>query len=150
MKIDVKWEGLDAYLRALTEAPAEADRALGRALRKSGNRARSSIRKAAPRVTGRVRSSGVRQRVKGRGADTVVEVYLAGGAIPLHRGQRPHTIEPRTASVLKLPNGFATRVEHPGASPNQFFETGIDNAMEDIDRELDVAGAEVARIIDGR
>ena len=147
MKVEAGWTGLNGAIAGLGLMDKETAKALGKAIGKSTNVVRKNVRKAVPRKARgphKVASSGVRTRLKGKGLETVGQVYLAQAAIPLAKGQKPHTIEARKGKTVKFGGDiFRRSVQHPGARPNPFFTKGIDASLPEVNQELAVAGGEV-------
>jgi hypothetical protein len=79
-----------------------------------------------------LRNTIVKRVVANSGHDAVVRVGsdLAPLALIHHEGTRPHTIVPRTATVLRfMPSGggmvFTSRVNHPGTRPNRYLTDNL-------------------------
>jgi hypothetical protein len=59
--------------------------------------------------------------------DPTAIVQWRGPAQLVNNPTAPHEISPRGRhKALKLPDGFATTVEHPGTHGKKFFEKGVD------------------------
>ncbi len=150
MRVEAGWTGLQGAIRGLEDMDKAGAAALSKSIRKGTNAMRKHVRAAVPRgprAPHRVKSSGVKVRVRGKGIDTVGEVYLSKAAIPLARGQKPHEIKARRKRALKFGDAFATVVQHPGAAPNPFLEKGAQDSLPDVERELDIAGVDILNSI---
>lgn len=149
MKVQTRFEGMDAATKGLLQATPVMERAIAKAIRQGTNKIRASVRKAAPKKARppHVVRDGVRAEVKGRGVDTVGTTYLKGIALIVAKGAAPHRIAPRNATVLKFGDRFARSVDHPGSRPNDFFDRGVADGIRAIDETLNAVGADVARVV---
>lgn len=103
---------------------------------------------AARRSPGERVTNGIVLEQHGHGYTRSARVYLAGVAIPVATGSKPHRIEPVERRALAFPSGgFASGVDHPGAQPNTFFGDSIAGVMSGLDAELRKAGADIAGAI---
>jgi hypothetical protein len=111
---------------------------------------------AVRRAGARHRASGLMDRriradVDGTGLGTHARVVAAGPiAAIITAGQAPHTIAAIRPHALAIGGAgsvraFATRVRHPGTSPDPFVKHGIQAAVPTIDRDLDQAAT---RLVD--
>lgn len=147
MRTELGWKGLDETVRAFGGFQPAVASGLSRGIRRGTTAAKRSVKASAPRkAKGPHRvAQGVRSRVSGRGAGTVGRVYLTGIAVPVAKGAKPHVIEAENVKALRLPQGFRSRVHHPGFPGRDFFRRGVDRATPEIERVLEGVGDDVLR-----
>lgn len=107
---------------------------------------------AQQRAPGKRVAAEIHLDVQGTGFGTKARVYLAGIAIPVAKGAKPHAIVATNAKVLRFVGGsFRGAVAHPGSLPHTFFRDSVSGTVARIDADLRQTGTNaVAQIATGR
>jgi hypothetical protein len=126
-------------------------RGVARGIAEAAAQARAShpYRDQSGRLTGSIGGRVVTST--GGGAEGVIEA-TARHASFVEGGTPPHEIRAGRADVLRWESGgsvrFARVVHHPGTSPRPFMEPAVLKVERVIEREVGVAEAEAARIME--
>lgn len=119
---------------ALAAAPRVIEGLVAELVTTTVDRIASETRRRSP---GKRVTDGIRVEHRGDGFQQTGRVYLAGVAIPVAKGQRPHRIPPKEGHALRFANGgFAAAVDHPGAPSNPFFRDAVAAVVASVDEDL--------------
>jgi hypothetical protein len=149
-------DNLDEFRRDVSRAKALISDGLRhgveRACIEGADEARTTHRFAnrSGELEGSIRAS---VQVSTPGAALGIIEALAHHASHVDGGTAPHTIEPRRAKALAFQAGgrtvFAGRVNHPGTKPDGFMGRAYHKAERVIVREVEVAVARAAAVLEG-
>lgn len=125
---EIKVENLQELQSAFKKSPEITAKELEKATKDAGKFILATEKSEVPVKTGQLRRS-----ITLDYRPISVSIYpTVKYAIPVHEGSRPHTISPRSKSVLRFKKGgkiiFAKRVMHPGNKPNKFVERTVNKS----------------------
>lgn len=145
MNFSIHIEGLDEFVRKITESAEERAAAFGGAITTSAKAVQARVKAQTEHPTIR---KGVKRSTRGKGFGRQGKVWLTGDPARIRElGNPPHSIAPKSRTRLS----WATAehpvwgVEHPGAPAVPFFGDGVDQAQPDIDEAMDAAGTRIVQ-----
>lgn len=147
MPYEIKIEHLEELRAAFMKAPQEVDKHLQTATKESGKFILATEKEEVPIKTGALRRS-----ITMDYRPIAVSIYPAVNyALPVHEGQKPHVITPKTKKVLRFRVGgklvYVRKVNHPGSKANPFVERTVTKSEGKVNGFFDKALEEIVNFL---